>query len=629
MEVIEAIGKGAIDIEAAVEGKWHRLTLENVWYVPKIQKNLFSVLTAQDKNPKSRFISTVEVCKLKIGQDVKLVGVLDRFGGLFKLRMRCTKPNSPAEVNMINKENLLQLYHERFGHQNKRHVKAIIDKELQMNVSLNTELCKGCIYGKAHRLPFGTRKKAMKPGELVYTDVCGPFQNSTSGYRYFVLFRDDYTKFRIIYFIKEKSEVADKLKQFLAETKTTGHVIKELLSDNGGEFDNKQVKEILQREGIIQRLIMPYTPQQNGCSERENRTVVETARTIMHAYGNITQNLLAEMINSASYILNRTGPSNISGKSPYELWYSKKPGIKHLRIIGSTCYAHIPKQRRKKMDRKAVKGILLGYDHNEGYRILNEENKLIRSLDVIFKEKTLIQKKEVGFPVNADLPDQELQDSELQTEEQVEVDTQSIEEEEESEEETQEDIELTGEPENNLQKNIETIGRQLLDRSTIKRPEKFKDYIAYVSTDFREPETYIEAIKSDQQDERKEAMDREIKALQENQTWTLEDLPSGKRAIPCKWVYRIKTNADGSIDKFKARLVIKGFSQQKGVDFDQTFNPIARSFTIRTLLSVAANENMKLVQIDVSTAFLYGNLKETILMKQPEGYSAIQAKYVA
>lgn len=221
----------------------------------------------------------------------------------------------------------------------------------------------------------------------MYIDVCGPFQNSTSGYRYFVLFRDDYTKFRIIYFIKEKSEVADKLKQFLAETKTTGHVVKELLSDNGGEFDNKEVKEILQREGIIQRLTMPYTPQQNGCSERENRTVVETARAIMHAHGNITQNLWAEMINSASYILNRTGPSNISGKSLYELWYGKKPA-EHLRIIESTCYPHIPKQRKQKMDRKAVKGILLGYDHNEAYRILNEENKLIRLRDVIFEEKT-------------------------------------------------------------------------------------------------------------------------------------------------------------------------------------------------------------------------------------------------
>lgn len=156
--------------------------------VPKIQKNLFFVLAAQDKNPNSRFASTVDVCKLKIGQDIKLVGVRDRFGGLFKLLIRCIKPYSSAKVNIINKENLLQLYHERFGHQNKRHVKAIVDKELQVNMELDTELCEGCIYGKAHRLPFGTRKRATKPGELIHTDVCGPFQKSMSGYCIVILY---------------------------------------------------------------------------------------------------------------------------------------------------------------------------------------------------------------------------------------------------------------------------------------------------------------------------------------------------------------------------------------------------------------------------------------------------------
>lgn len=517
--IVKAIGKGAIDVEAAVNEKWYKLTLEDVWYVPKIQKNLFSVLTAQGKNPKNKFTSTVNVCHLKIDQDVKLIGIRNRFGGLFKLLMRYIKSYYPTEVNMINKDNLLQLYHEKFGHQNKRHVKAMIEKELQINVGLDTELCEECIYGKAHRLPFGTKKRAMKPGELIHTDVCGPFQNSMSGYHYFVLFKNNYTKFRVIDFIKEKSEVADKLKQFLAETKTAGHVVKELLSDNGGEFDNKQVKEILQHEGIIQRLTMPYTPQQNGCSERQNRTVVETARAIMHAHGNIAQNLWAEMINSASYIVNRTRPSNISGISSYELWYNKKPGTKHLRIIGSTCYAHIPKQQRRKMDQKAVKGIPIGYDHDEGYRILNEENNLIRSRDVIFEEKTLIQKKRVNIPVNMDVPDQECQDSEPQTEEQSETDTQSTEEDFESTEDFEEeetlivrDIELAKEPENNLLKNIKTSGRQLRDRSTIKHPEKFKDFVAYVSTDFKEPETYKEAIRLDEQDEWREAMD----ALQEN-----------------------------------------------------------------------------------------------------------------
>lgn len=608
-DIIKAIGKGTIDIEAAVYGSWHKMRLGDVWYVPNIQKNLFSVLSAHDKNPESEFRSNSEVCNLIIGQDVKLVGARTRFGGLFKLAMRCIKHKYPTEVNVLNDENLLQLYHERFGHQNKRHVKTMIYKNLGVNVGVDTEICEGCVYGKAHRLPFGTRKRASKPGELIHTDVCGPFMRSMSGNRYFVLFKDDYTKFRYIYVIKEKSEVADKLKLFINETKTAGHVVKELLSDNGGEFDNHQVRNILQQEGIVQRLTMPYTPQQNGCSERENRTVVETARAIMHAHGNIPQGLWAEMINTAGYILNRTGPSNITGVSSYEAWYGKKPGIKHLRIIGSTCYAHIPSQQRKKMDKKATEGILIGYDHDEGYRIwCARTNKLIRSRDVIFHEKTLTQKKGIGVPVC-------IQDSTTQTEEELKNDVQLQDEDSVSFKDDSE--EACGD----MDENDETGGQQLRDRSKIKPPEKYKDYSMSIITNIEEPETYSEALKSEQQEDWTIAMDREINALNENQTWVLEDLPTGKRAIPCKWVYKVKTNSDGSVDKFKARLVVKGFSQKKGVDFDQTFSPVARMSTIRTLLSVAANENMTLTQIDVSSAFLYGEITETIFMRQPEGYN--------
>ena len=116
-------------------------------------------------------------------------------------------------------------------------------------------------------MKFGTRDRATKPAQLIHSDVCGPFEASNSNYRYFVLFKDDYTKYRYVYFMKEKSEVPEKLNQMLREVKTVGHTVKEFLSDNGGEFDNKKVSSLLKKHGIHHRLIMPYTPEQNGCSE--------------------------------------------------------------------------------------------------------------------------------------------------------------------------------------------------------------------------------------------------------------------------------------------------------------------------------------------------------------------------
>jgi hypothetical protein len=115
-------------------------------------------------------------------------------------------------------------------------------------------------------------------------------------------------------------------------------------------------------------------------------------------------------------------------------------------------------------------------------------------------------------------------------------------------------------------------------------------------------------------------MDSEMQSLADNQTWELVELPKNKKVIKSRWVYKTKLNSDGSVDKNKARLVIKGFAQKAGVDYDQTFSPVARSGTIRSVIAVAANEGMDLMQFDVSTAFLYGSLDEVIYMEQPEGY---------
>lgn len=125
--------------------------------------------------------------------------------------------------------------------------------------------------------------------------------------------------------MRNESEVPEKLKQFLVEAKTTGNIVNVMLCDNGGEFGSGIMRTILQEHGIKQRLKMPKAPKQNGCSERDNWTFVKTARGMMRAHEWISDRLWAEMVNTAAYMLNRTGPSSIRGMAHIEVWTSKKP----------------------------------------------------------------------------------------------------------------------------------------------------------------------------------------------------------------------------------------------------------------------------------------------------------------
>eukprot|EP00253_Pinus_taeda_P025064 PITA_25064 len=112
-------------------------------------------------------------------------------------------------------------------------------------------------------------------------------------------------------------------------------------------------------------------------------------------------------------------------------------------------------------------------------------------------------------------------------------------------------------------------------------------------------------------------MNKEIGAIEKSKTWKLVDLPEGKNAIGVKWVYKTKSNAEGKIDRHKARLVVKGYKQQQGRDYDETFAPVARMETVRTVLSIATQHKWKIYQMDVKSAFLNGVLKEEVYVEQP------------
>ena len=120
-------------------------------------------------------------------------------------------------------------------------------------------------------------------------------------------------------------------------------------------------------------------------------------------------------------------------------------------------------------------------------------------------------------------------------------------------------------------------------------------------------------------------MDKEIRSIKANELWELVELPMGKKTIGCKWVYKWKVGVDGSVKKNKAHLVAKGYSQQYGLNYDETFSPVARFESLQTLLALAVQDGLHVHQVDVTTAFLNGKLKEEVYMDQPEGF-VIQGK---
>ena len=132
-----------------------------------------------------------------------------------------------------------------------------------------------------------------------------------------------------------------------------------------------------------------------------------------------------------------------------------------------------------------------------------------------------------------------------------------------------------------------------------------------------EPQTYEQASENKGW---QQAMEDEINMIKKNQTWELVDRPSNRKVIGVKWVYKIKMNPDGTISKFKARLVVKGYSQQPGIDYGDTFAPVARLDTVKTLITLAAQEKWKIYQLDVKSAFLNGELEEEIYIEQPPSY---------
>lgn len=146
------------------------------------------------------------------------------------------------------------------------------------------------------------------------------------------------------------------------------------------------------------------------------------------------------------------------------------------------------------------------------------------------------------------------------------------------------------------------------------------DHCAFSMMDTYEPRTFQEAMESPNAQKWWDASQAEYNSLIENETWELVPLPEGRKKVSCKWVFKVKRDKDGNIDRYKGHLVVRGFSQEGGVDYFETFSPVVRLDSICALLAFAVQQAMNIHQMDVVTAFLNGHLEEEIYMEQPEGF---------
>jgi hypothetical protein len=239
-----------------------------------------------------------------------------------------------------------------------------------------------------------------RPLELLHINLFSPIAYmSIGGSKYCLVIVDDYSRFTWVFFLQEKSQTQETLKGFLRQAQNeVGLRIKKIRNNNGTEFKNSQIEGFLEDEGIKHEFSSPYTPQQNGVVERKNRTLLDTARTMLDEY-KTSDRFWTEAINTACYSINRLYLHRILKKTSYELLTGKKPNVSYFRVFGSKCFILVKRGRKSKFAPKAVEGFLLGYDSNtRAYRVFNKSTRLVEvSCDIVFDETNGSQVEQVDL----------------------------------------------------------------------------------------------------------------------------------------------------------------------------------------------------------------------------------------
>ncbi|RVW65982.1 Retrovirus-related Pol polyprotein from transposon TNT 1-94 [Vitis vinifera] len=633
------------------------LELQKTFYVPSFSRNLISVSRLVPFGYSFHFSET----SFSLIYKSECVGNGILSDGLYCIFLKNDTAHNSLHVQTgikrcVVKEDSSTLWHRRLGHISIDRIKRLVNDGVLRTLDFtNFETCVDCIKGKQTNKSKRGATRSSTILEIIHTDICSLDMDS-HGQKYFISFIDDFSRYMYLYILHNKNEALDAFKVFKAEVeKQYGKQIKIVRSDRGGEYYGRYLEDgqspgpfakFLQEHGIVAQYTMPGSPDQNGVAERRNRTLLDMVRSMLSS-SKLPKFLWTEALKTAVYILNRV-PTKAVPKTPFELLKGWKPSLRHMRVWGCSSEVRIYNPQEKKLDPRTISGYFIGYaEKSKGYRFYcpSHSIRIVESRNAKFLEYDLVSGSDQFRNIVSDIDHTESQPSTssdrlfiVHNTPQVQTGVERTIDEVQPVIEVpqvvdnipvdQVDQELPNTSEQQVEPHTssEDIGTTLRRSARTKRSAIPSDYVVYLQeSDYNigaenDPESFSQAMSCKESELWYNAMKDEMSSMKCNDVWDLVELPNGVKTIGCKWVFKTKKDSLGNIERYKARLIAKGFTQKEGIDYTETFSPVSKKDSLRIILALVAHFDLELQQMDVKTAFLNGELEEEVYMKQPEGF---------
>nr|GEZ05882.1 hypothetical protein [Tanacetum cinerariifolium] len=484
--------------------------------------------------------------------------------------------NSPNPICLMAKATSSQawLWHRCLSYLNFDTINLLSKNDIVVGLSklkfVKDHLCSSCELGKAKRKSFHTKTTPSSKRwlQLLHVDLCGPmWVASINGKRYVLVIVDDYSRYTWTHFLRSKDETPKVLMDFLRLVQRGLHAqVRIVRTGKGTEFLNKTLHAYFASEGILHQISVARTPKQNGVVERRNRTLVEAARTILSA--------------------------------------AKKPSVKFFYIFGSLCYIVKDGENLDKMKKKGDACIFVGCStQSRAYRVFNKRTRVIvETIHVTFDELPHMASDHVSSDPAPECQRWALEHDSLSPSPQCQDNV------------TQADRTVT--TSNELDLLFSLMFDELLNGSS--KLESDGEMCMFALT---VSQTELKNIKEAMADSAWiESMQEELHQFDRLDVWELVDRPLCKNVINMKWLWKNKRDEENNVIRNKSRLVAKGYAQKEGINFKESFAPVARLEAARLFIVYVTHKSFIVYQMDVKIAFLYGPLKEEVYVNQPNGF---------